>query len=218
MPLNASDKTDRISRRLLPSLNPSEIIIKAAHHETGHAIVEMKIPQSRRVLSIVLLEDEAYVNLKTRKIVQENSRENIICEIACWLAGLTNEKLHLGSMVKKHALEDIYKAVSLAYSAVNNFSPKDVKKITYEDASNYARSIDLEKDSFSCFQISPNDSEAVIRQKSEILKALDAGWKMAKKFSRKNMSASEEIAKTCLKKRILMGEEFEALLEKTSPR
>lgn len=74
------------------------------------------------------------------------------------------------------------------------------------------------KNSFSCFQISPNDSEAVIRQKSEILKALDAGWNMAEKILRENMSASEEIAKNLLKKRILMGEEFEALLEKTSPR
>ncbi|MDD3384004.1 MAG: ATP-dependent zinc metalloprotease FtsH [Bacilli bacterium] len=181
-----------------------------AYHESGHAIVGLKLENAMRVQKVTIIprgEAGGYVLMTPTDDRFLNTRGELLDRIAGLLAGRVSEEIFFDD-VTTGAHNDIEQATKIARSMVTELGMSSLGPIQYE---RQAGSVFLGRDYTNSQR--NFSSEVAYEIDKEIQKIVNESMARARKILLDNKDKVELIAKTLLDKETLTNEEVVSLVE-----
>ena len=185
-----------------------------AVHETGHAIVGLKLKDADMVQKVTIIPrgDAGGYNLMTpREETFTQSKRELESRIAGYLGGRVAEEVFFDD-ISTGAYNDIQQATRIARAMVTNFGMSDLGPIQYDD--DRGGNVFLGRD----YQTNKSYSgEIAFEIDKEIRKIIEEGRSIARKIIEENKELMERIVAALLEYETITAEQIQNIAEGRDP-
>ena len=183
---------------------------RIAFHESGHAIIGLKLPHSDKVQKITIIprgRTGGHVLMTPENDRFVLTKSELLARITGFLGGRTSEEIFFGD-VSTGASNDIERATEIAREMVTEYGMSELGPIQYEKNSG---SVFLGRDYSS--QKANYSTQIAFEIDKEVRKIVDSCHEEARKLIEKYRKETELIANTLIEKETITAEQIDYLLE-----
>ena len=184
---------------------------QVAYHESGHAIVGLKVPYSNKVQKITIIPrgrtgGHVLMTPENDKFLQ--TKNELMAEITGFLAGRTSEEIFFGD-VSTGASNDFEQATKIARAMVTRFGMSKLGPVQYDQSDG---NVFLGRD-YGSYQRNYSDQVA-LEIDNEVRRIIEECHKQAYDIITQYKDDVELLAKTVFERETINASEIKELLEK----